>query len=713
MNTEIPLIVGGGAELLVDTFDPGNSKLRCRMDGVAFDLAKTCVLQGTADARVLSDGGITSSSKAFSSASAGFRKSDEGKVVLIAGAAAGPTDLATTIATFVSPTQVTLTVAAGVTVSNATWAFGTNNTAALTAGLAAINGTGKTLVVPPGQYIFGSPADWSTYSNLTLSGYGATFIAAMPGTLNSLFGGGSLVGPDLALSADVSNNQRTFQLSTGAPLSVGQTITLNAGELGSTYTVTAVAGSSPQTVTVDREILFIYKLSAGARVNVVTSLVTKIGIQGLTFTGSCTNYVKIRGVTNSFIRDCSFLDTIGSASNTPLFLSLFSFNWHVDNVYVHQPADSGMASCEQCWVTRYTSIGAGFQILNSANVGLQNFSISKAVGSGITIDQLASAAGVPYTVGVTVADGLIGGCAVSGITENGFYTLIDNVLIVGNVGSGIVLGSASEGPKVSRCRIVKNGSTGINNSAGIVTGTPATVVDCYIADNTKEPTSSASCIVTVGASLYILGCQLVPDRSLSFAGFSVQSSDQGFTFGCTCIIDNCDILVPGGLGAAFVQQTNNPLSIITNTRIRFSGGAGVATSGLNNLNGRMIVDNIQCVQLSGTTGTTGLGASAGSLTRIGPNCDFDGCSTPVSIAGFCNRSINGSANANSVTLNGTTPVNYGFTATKSTDRVQLILRTRGATPGNGAVLVAITAGTGISLAGNAAGVNDVYDVVIG
>jgi hypothetical protein len=694
-------------------------------NGTAALVTSTAIFLGLSDARILSDGIVNNGNATLTSASAAFTIADVGKVVLVVGAASGGTDLATTIASFTSATQVQLTIAAGATLSGVTWGYGSDNTSRLSAALAAISGTGGTLIIPAGQYMFGGFIDFSLLNNLTVSGYGATLIAAIPGAPGSgsiFFRGGSVLGPNLALNANVAANQRTFQMQTGAPLSVGQTVELNAGETGAIYTVTAVAGSSPQTVTVDRVILFPYLLVAGARVNVVTSLITRVFIQGLTFVGACEWYIKIRGVTNSFTRDCSFLATISFASTGAFLLSEFSFNWGVDSVYVNGPTGAGMTSCEQCWLTRYTFTGTpnspfaaahGFQFLECANCGMQDFDINGATATGVFIDQLASQPNIPYDVGVTLANGFIGACATFGVSENGYYTLIDTVLIVGNGSSGITLGAASENPKISRCRILNNGNVGISNNAGISTGTGATIFDCLIANNTADVASSVSGIVSQGPLLYIIGCQIV-GLAAAAGKFCLGWSDQGFTFGCTTIVDDCDLLVSGtSTGASIVQTTGSPSSIISNTRLRFNGGASFVGSGINNLNGKMQLDNVQVQLLASTVPGQGLATAAGSLTRINQNCNFDGCTTPVSMGGFCNRSINGSSNANSVTLNGTTPVNYGFTDTKSTDRVQLILRTRGSTAGNGAVLVAITAGTGISLAGNAASVNDVYDVVIG
>lgn len=77
------------------------------------------------------DGSITATQTSFFSTSASFEASDVGQSIGIVGAGTSGATLVTTIATYVAPNEVTLSAAAGTTVSSAHFAFGTDDSAAL------------------------------------------------------------------------------------------------------------------------------------------------------------------------------------------------------------------------------------------------------------------------------------------------------------------------------------------------------------------------------------------------------------------------------------------------------------------------------------------------------------------------------------------------------------------------------------------------------
>lgn len=90
------------------------------------------------DVRGASDGAMTSGQRTFSSPSASFLQTDVGKVLVVYGANSGSGDgLITTINGILSPTSVLTADAAGATVSNAHYCYGTDDTAALNAALVA------------------------------------------------------------------------------------------------------------------------------------------------------------------------------------------------------------------------------------------------------------------------------------------------------------------------------------------------------------------------------------------------------------------------------------------------------------------------------------------------------------------------------------------------------------------------------------------------
>jgi hypothetical protein len=124
-----------------------------------------------ADGVRLTDGAITSGAFSFTSASAVFTAADVGKTIAVEGAGAAGATLTTTIATFVSATNVTLTASAGTTVTGAEVYYGTDNTTNINAAITAVNANGGGVVFfPKGLYLYGSSIDLSSCNNVTLMG---------------------------------------------------------------------------------------------------------------------------------------------------------------------------------------------------------------------------------------------------------------------------------------------------------------------------------------------------------------------------------------------------------------------------------------------------------------------------------------------------------------------------------------------------------------
>jgi hypothetical protein len=141
------------------------------------------------DARELNDAAIAASTNVLTSVSAPFASGDVDKPIVVAGAGASGAKLRTTIASFVSPTEVTLASAAAVTVIEAGAVFGTDCSAALQAGLGAIeDALGGTLLVD-GRFLltdtvstsFGGETA-STKTRLVGTGDSAVWIGTASGT---------------------------------------------------------------------------------------------------------------------------------------------------------------------------------------------------------------------------------------------------------------------------------------------------------------------------------------------------------------------------------------------------------------------------------------------------------------------------------------------------------------------------------------------------
>ena len=104
----------------------------------------------TPDGILLNDGAMTNGSAILTSASGDFTVSSVGKYVEVVGAiAAGNSTLETTIASYQSPTQVTLALPATATITNAQFVFGTNNTTTAQLALDNLgNAGGGTMLFP-------------------------------------------------------------------------------------------------------------------------------------------------------------------------------------------------------------------------------------------------------------------------------------------------------------------------------------------------------------------------------------------------------------------------------------------------------------------------------------------------------------------------------------------------------------------------------------
>lgn len=103
------------------------------------------------DTRRGTGGAVSSGSTAFTGPAATFAATDVGKVITVQGAGASGAVLSTTIAGYSSPTAVTLATAASTSVGSAAFTFGTDDTAAILAALAAA-GRRKEVFLPAGTY---------------------------------------------------------------------------------------------------------------------------------------------------------------------------------------------------------------------------------------------------------------------------------------------------------------------------------------------------------------------------------------------------------------------------------------------------------------------------------------------------------------------------------------------------------------------------------
>jgi hypothetical protein len=128
---------GAGVEV---SDNAGQSRTDVSISGQLYDaVTDTPEAHGAKrDGRMLTDAAITTGTSTLTSASGPFTSADVGKTIHVRNAAAGTNvGLTTTISAYISATQVTLAVNAGATVSGQVAVYGTDDTAAWVAAVAA------------------------------------------------------------------------------------------------------------------------------------------------------------------------------------------------------------------------------------------------------------------------------------------------------------------------------------------------------------------------------------------------------------------------------------------------------------------------------------------------------------------------------------------------------------------------------------------------
>lgn len=157
-----------------------------------------------ADVVTLNDGGITTSTTTFTSASGAFVVTDaiNHKAIVIHGAGVAGVDLVTTISTFVSSTSVTLSSSASTTVSGALTYYGTDDTAAIRSCINNGTNTGKRCNFTNGATYMVS----NTASTILITGTGGV-----------LDGNGTVIFAPIAPFNGGTNDRFLYAVSTVSP----------------------------------------------------------------------------------------------------------------------------------------------------------------------------------------------------------------------------------------------------------------------------------------------------------------------------------------------------------------------------------------------------------------------------------------------------------------------------------------------------------------
>ena len=167
-----------------------------------------------------------------------------------------------------------------------------------------------------------------------------------------------------------------------------------------------------------------------------------------------------------------------------------------------------------------------------------------------------------------------------------------------------------------------------------------------------------------------------------------------------------------------IEQTNSTSAAVyclymptAGTRLILGGGSinvncGDNSIGILNTNG--VVEIVGSLTLTAKASTLGyVSQNASSLRRSRGRLTTAGAGTGITLQGTSRDSIG------TVTLNGTTGVDYGFPDIVATDQIRLTRKTAGSTQGSKAPTFAITGGSKVTVTGDAVSVNDVYEIAIG
>ena len=221
--------------------------------------------------KLTSDGAMTSGSHTLTSASGPFKVSDLNKAIIVGGAGASGAVLQTTIASFISPSQVSLTNAAATTTTAAGVLWGTDNRAAIQS---AISGSSNETVswAAPGSYMVTCPGSSNPALNMTTfgatlsgaSGLGGTDVGQMPAV--------QILGSGCPLVQIAANGVAVEGVLIRDPIGNASTVGLQIGPVGnpaplSTFTI---AGNS-----------IVCQKSNGTKCYVGTGVSTHFSLRGM------------------------------------------------------------------------------------------------------------------------------------------------------------------------------------------------------------------------------------------------------------------------------------------------------------------------------------------------------------------------------------------------------------------------------------------------
>ena len=492
--------------------------------------------------------------------------------------------------------------------------------------------------LPPGTFKVANPITVPSFGCLVGSPSTVIHSTITPGGSNAnsvFFAGPTYSGQTDNLAANNTPGASTLSLSTNTGLSVGTIIVTYAGPTSplslrtQQYTITAISGIGPYTVTADRPVLDSYLTSNSAEVAVVTSRPQFIRIigNGMKISGTGWRYSELVTCYRCAISDVVADESLGTLQND------YAFSFDIaglENVYdrvrvnaavpqggiVFESNERGVA--HECYAQGMST--AGFLDQDSFStrfLGDQASSTPSCVEIGSDASNLG-------TKGDQVIGGAFTTCTYGvNVFQGSSDTTIDGITASYNTGAGVYAsasGAASTRTTISNSFLTSN-VTGLLVDP-TVTGTIGTGLD--LSNNTGSVNGTAlnagtttdvtlSGIVAKGLGSY----GFISGGTLNMSGFEVQTS-----VASNFLVSNINTTGPAPsifrlVNGHFQLDGNSDAAILLSTP-----SAGTATAYLSH------------VKVDGAgSSTSGVAANTSTAAHLGAGMDLTGASTPINIAG--------------------------------------------------------------------------------
>lgn len=574
-----------------------------------------------------------------------------------------------------------------VTSYGATGDGSTDNSTAFQTAVNAISGTGLVLYIPAGTYRFTHPLVLP--SAITIQGDPqATLVQAMTpsGGQNQTIFYSQYTIQGSATTLAANNTPGTSTLSVTASMPVGQLFRLSNAStdlIVRYYTVNAISGTGPYTVTVDRAVT--NQWASADHVQPMSAQPTDIRVigNGMHVTGTGDRYWECYGCLRGYVEGIVVTPTGGTLPNGSIAMSMDLGSR--DSRFVNDIVDCGggpdtglaLESNEASSIFNsrvYNAHQAAIDVYDSTAAYVID-SHAWNSGTGIALNADATSVGC-------VDCGVIGGSynanSSTGVLIAGPATGASVVGVSANYNAafGIQMNTTAGTPVATRLSNVR----AVGNPTGILANGSGWVIDT--ADVSGNSTSglnittggTAGNVTTVGgtgtAGIFVGTGTFVVD----LANLTLQSSLNGWT----------------GID---VTGTGNRVHV-TNAHIQLDG-----TSSRGIINSGIVYATKVRVDGAGVSGTIGFYNNASSTLRENDGCDastFGGNAFFFAGGAFASRGT--------VTANGTTAVSVSFPDLKANEKVWITPTTvAGTNP-----FVTKTAGTGFSIT-STSGDTQVYD----